>query len=116
MKFTQTKDDFEYQWFSGTGAGGQNRNKNQNCFRIKHKATGIIKTGQSHKSREANKKEALQAMVADPKFRAYCEMKLVELEKGKTLEQEVDEWMAPENLQVQVKDENGKWVDEARIY
>lgn len=33
--------DLEIEWYSGTGAGGQHRNKHQNSCRITHKTTGI---------------------------------------------------------------------------
>ena len=52
------KSDFDIDWFSGTGAGGQHRNKHQNCVRITHKDSGITVTGQNHKSRQANFREA----------------------------------------------------------
>lgn len=40
-----TKDDFDIDWFSGSGAGGQHRNKHQNCVRLKDKETGITCVG-----------------------------------------------------------------------
>lgn len=58
-----TKKDFRLDWFSGTGAGGQYRNKHQNCCRLVHIETGIITTGQSHRERPANQKEAFEKMV-----------------------------------------------------
>lgn len=109
--FSCTKKDFEVTWFSGTGGGGQHRNKHQNCCRIKHKATGIIKTGQSQRERSANQREALQAIAKDRRFRAYCSLKLSELEKGKTVDEMVDEMMTPGNLKVEVK-RCGKWETE----
>lgn len=54
--------DFEYQWFSGTGAGGQHRNKHQNCLRLVHKETGIKVIAQSFKTRQRNKQLALEQM------------------------------------------------------
>lgn len=33
--------DLEIEWYSGTGAGGQHRNKHQNSCRITHRPTGI---------------------------------------------------------------------------
>lgn len=53
-----TKKDFKLEWYSGSGAGGQHRNKHQNCCRITHIESGITCVGTSSKSREANQKEA----------------------------------------------------------
>ncbi len=110
IEFKVTKKDFELTWFSGTGAGGQHKNKHMNSCRIKHKDTGIIKTGQSNRNRESNKREAMRAMVKDPRFMSYCEMKLRELERGITIEELVDEMMTDENLKIEVR-ENGKWIE-----
>ena len=39
--------DLSVTWFSGTGAGGQHRNKTQNSCRLKHVPTGIVTTAQT---------------------------------------------------------------------
>ena len=61
--FSATKKDFKVQWFSGTGAGGQYRNKHQNCCRITHIESGITTTGQEHRERPANLKAAFNRMA-----------------------------------------------------
>ena len=48
-----TEDQFRFEWFSGTGKGGQHRNKHQNCCRCIHVANG---TGS--RSREDNRRTA----------------------------------------------------------
>lgn len=52
--------DFDIQWYSGTGKGGQHRNKHQNCCRVVHRATGVSAVGTSSRSREDNKRSALE--------------------------------------------------------
>jgi len=58
-----TKKDFRVDWFSGKGGGGQHRNKHQNCCRITHKATGMVETGQSHRERTANQRDAFTKLA-----------------------------------------------------
>jgi peptide chain release factor 1 len=41
--------DVRTEWFSGTGAGGQHRNKHQNSCRLIHLPTGIVVTSQQRK-------------------------------------------------------------------
>ena len=53
-----TEDQFRYEWYSGTGKGGQHRNKHQNCCRCIHEPTGITAVGTSSRSREDNKRNA----------------------------------------------------------
>jgi protein subunit release factor A len=61
--FSASRKDFRLDYFSGTGAGGQYRNKHQNCVRITHIETGLVTTGQTQRSREANQKDAFQKMA-----------------------------------------------------
>lgn len=49
--------DFKIEWYSGTGSGGQHRNKHQNSCRITHLQSGIISTAQC-RSRENSLNEA----------------------------------------------------------
>ena len=59
-----TEDQFRYEWFSGTGKGGQHRNKHQNCCRCIHVPTGITANGTNSRSREDNKQNARAVCIA----------------------------------------------------
>jgi len=41
--------DFHLEWYSGSGAGGQHRNKHMNSARLRHIPTGIVVTAQCRK-------------------------------------------------------------------
>ena len=58
-----TKKDFKIDWFSGTGPGGQNRNKTQNCCRITHIETGLRAQSTKHRDRVANQKDAFEKLA-----------------------------------------------------
>ena len=55
-------DDFRIEWFSGTGKGGQHRNKHQNSCRIIHIPTGLKQERQG-RHREVNLRDAKQAVI-----------------------------------------------------
>ena len=62
-KYDQVSDDdFRIEWFSGTGKGGQHRNKKQNSCRVVHIPTGITEARQGRK-RESNLREAKTAIL-----------------------------------------------------
>ena len=65
-----TKKDFKTEWFSGSGAGGQHRNKHQNCLRLTHIESGIQVVAQNSRSRQTNMKDGLTRM-ADLLVEAY---------------------------------------------
>lgn len=54
-------EEFRLEWFSGTGKGGQYRNKHQNCCRLIHPPTGLIQTA-TDRERESNLRFALAEM------------------------------------------------------
>lgn len=50
--------DLKIEWYSGTGCGGQNRNKVQTSCRLAHIPSGIVQTAQT-RSRENSYEQAL---------------------------------------------------------
>lgn len=58
-----TKKDFKLEWYSGSGAGGQHRNKHQNCCRIIHLESGLAANGTSSRSRVTNQREAFNELA-----------------------------------------------------
>ena len=107
--FSVTKKDFDLHWFSGTGAGGQGRNKLQNSLRLTHRASGAQATGQSNKSRVANQKEAFQGILKHPKFKMWYNQMVMECLSNETVEEIVEKQMALKNIKVEGKDEKGRW-------
>ena len=61
-KFTLDQKDLRIEWYSGTGAGGQHRNKHQNSARVTHIPTGTVVTAQC-RSRENSLAQAMQTMT-----------------------------------------------------
>lgn len=59
-----TKKDFKIEWYSGSGAGGQHRNKHQNCCRITHISSGLMARGTENRSRVANQRIAFERLAA----------------------------------------------------
>lgn len=57
-------EHFEISFFSGTGPGGQNRNKVQASARIKHLPTGFVRSAQT-RSRENSVRLAMEALTLD---------------------------------------------------
>ena len=56
--------DFRIEWYSGTGAGGQHRNKHQNSCRLTHLPTGKIATAQC-RSRLNSLEQAKEALTTE---------------------------------------------------
>ena len=101
--FSITKKDFVIKYFSGTGAGGQHRNKHQNCVRMTHKDSNISSTGQSNRSREANLREAFNGIVKSKEFDVWIKREIsMRLHEGISIEEKVKQMMRPENLRIEV--------------
>ena len=109
--FSITKNDFEITYFSGKGAGGQHRNRHMNCVRIKHKETGIMKTGQTHKSLHRNREEAFKNLVSDDKFKMWLRRKSAEaMQSEEDLKEKVNKMMDEKFLKVEkYNNEEKKW-------
>lgn len=111
LLFSITRKDLDVQVFRSGGPGGQHQNKTESGVRIVHRESGAVGESRSERSQHANKKIALQRLTASPRFKIWHAQKVQELQRGKSIEQLVEKDMKPENLKIEVRDENGKWVD-----
>jgi peptide chain release factor 1 len=68
-------DEFKIQWFSGTGKGGQHRNKKQCSCRVIHIPTGLKESRQG-REREKNLNDAKEAIIS--KLREMYEEKIAD--------------------------------------
>jgi len=110
LLFSVTKKDLDIQTFRSGGPGGQNQNKRDTGVRIVHRASGAFGESRVHKSQNQNKKEALQRLVAHPKFRTWQNKMIYEIDNKKTIEEMVEESIVPENLKIEGK-KDGKWTE-----
>lgn len=106
LLFSVTKKDLTIDYFSGTGSGGQYRNRHKNCVRIHHKDSGVIVTGQSHRERKSNLKDALNRLANHYKFKMWLNRKALEVMEGKNIEDKVEEEMKSENLKIEARINN----------
>jgi protein subunit release factor B len=102
--------DLEISYFIGSGAGGQNRQKNATGVQIIHKESGAIGRCSESRSQAQNKKQAFLNLVETPKMKIWLNKKMYEIRNDETLEQFVDNWMDEKNLKIEVKNEEGKWT------
>jgi peptide chain release factor 1 len=107
-----TKDDFVLQTYKGSGAGGQHRNKRETGVRILHPDSGAKGESCEHKSQLQNRKAAFRRLVAHPKFKMWHSIQIYEYNRGKKIQQEVDEMMQAKFLKIEVKDDEGRWVED----
>jgi peptide chain release factor 1 len=59
---SREESDFKVEWFSGTGSGGQHRNKHQNSCRLIHIPTGIEQIAQT-RSRTSSLNQAKLGII-----------------------------------------------------
>lgn len=99
IKQTIGLKDCDVSYFSGTGAGGQHRNKHMNCVRLFHAPSGVRVTAQDHREKRANQIDALTRLSQHPNFRFWANESLKEMEGKQTIAQAVEEQMNPKNLE-----------------
>jgi protein subunit release factor A len=110
LLFSVTKKDLKIDYFSGTGSGGQHRNKHQNCVRMYHKDSGARSTGQSSRERKSNLKEAFKRLTESSKFKIWLNERVYEEVNQTNIEKEVKKSMSSEKLLIECKEEN-KWKE-----
>lgn len=108
LLFSITKKDCKFEYFSGTGAGGQHRNKCQNSVRCKHLPSEAVGVCQEYRSRDKNQKIAFGRMARSEKFQAWLKIEAArKLGTLDDIEKKVEKEL--KNVRLEIKDDEGKW-------
>ena len=111
LLFSLTASDFEWDYFRGTGAGGQKKNKTSSAVRCRHLASGASGKAEDTRSQRENKKLAFARMAASEAFQKWVRIEACRVTGKLAL---IEEWVDREmrvNLKIEKKDENGRWVE-----
>ena len=100
--FSVTKQDFEWQYFKGTGAGGQKKNKTSSACPCIHPPSGALGTSQEERSQHQNRQIAFRRCVESPAFQSWVKLQSAAMSKGfADAERMVDEMMQEKYLKVE---------------
>lgn len=107
--FSLTRKDFRWCYFSGSGNGGQNRNKHENCVRLFHDPSGAQAVAQDQRDRPANERMALRRLSETKEFKRWTRMEASRLAGQEPIEDLVER--ESKKVKVEVHDDRGRWVD-----
>lgn len=117
LLFSVTKKDFRVDTFRAGGKGGQNQNKTESGVRITHIESGAVGEARDNRDQSVNKVAAFQRCIGSKKFKSWHKLKTAFMSQGirdgeKELQRRVDELTQPNNLRIDIKDDNGRWMPE----
>lgn len=110
LLFSVTKDDCRWDYFRGSGKGGQKRNKTESAVRCTHEPSGAVGQADDTRSQHQNKRLAFARMGHSNRFQKWARIEAARV-TGKL--KQIEEWVDREmrmNIKVE-KQEDGKWVE-----
>ena len=115
LLFSVTAKDCKWDYFRGSGAGGQKRNKTSNAVRCTHTASGAIGQSQDERSQIQNKRLAFKRMAETKKFKNWLK---VEIARHTGIEEAAKRYSEREvhsnRILIEIK-KDGKWINETQI-
>lgn len=111
LLFSVTKDDCRWNYYRGSGAGGQHRNKTESAVRCTHTASGAVGQAEDTRSQHKNKRLAFARMAQSDTFHKWARIEAARI-TGKL--KQIEDWVDIEmgtNVKIERKDEDGRWVE-----
>ncbi len=113
LLFSVTAKDCRFDYYRGSGKGGQKKNKTSSAVRCTHIASGAVGQAEDTRSQPQNKRLAFERMAHTAKFKTWHKIEVARrLGHEQQIKERVEELMQPHYIRVEVKDEKGLWVDE----
>jgi hypothetical protein len=110
LLFSVTKNDCEWSYTKGTGAGGQKRNKTSSAVHCSHRPSGARGYSEASRSQLDNRIDAFTKMVKTPEFQTWNKMEAMRrLGMLADLDAKVAREMAM-NTKIEIRID-GKWTE-----
>lgn len=105
-----TADHCKWEYFRGTGAGGQKRNKTSNCCRCTHEPSGAVGESRDSRSQRDNREAAFGRMARSKRFQDWLR---VECSRVTGVAAQIDEEIERQMRHVRIdrKNESGRWEE-----
>ena len=109
LVFSVSIKDCRVDTFTVGGHGGSGKDTSNTGVRVTHEPSGA--TGKSTETRQQskNKQLAFVRMAESKEFQTWARLTAARLATGKSVDELVEDAMAPENIKTEVK-EDGKWI------
>lgn len=111
LLFSVTASDCRWDYYKGTGSGGQKKNKTENCVRCTHLASRAVGKAEEGRSKQQNKIKAFERMATTEVFQKWVKAEAMR-RSGELaiIEAKVDLELL-KNTTVEIKGEDGKWTE-----
>ncbi len=103
-----TASDCRWEYFRGSGAGGQKRNKTSNCVRCTHEPSGAVGEARDSRSQRENRETAFRRMATSKAFQIWIRIESARL-TGQQLQIEETVEKELHKISVECKNEKGLW-------
>lgn len=111
-----TASDCRWDYYRGSGKGGQKRNKTSNCVRCTHEPSGAVGKSEEGRSQLHNRQQAFRKMAESQEFQQWlkieCAKRSGELAK---VEDKINKAMDEKNIRTEIHNEKGLWVKAQEI-
>ena len=109
LLFTVSIKDCRVDTFSVGGNGGSGKDTSNTGVRVVHLPSGAMGRAVDSRSQGKNKELAFRRMAETKEFRGWARLEASKRFGEKSIEEQVEESLSPENLKVEVRGEDGKW-------
>ncbi len=105
-----TRNDCQWSYTRGTGAGGQKRNKTSSAVHVFHEPSGARGYSEAGRSQLHNRQDAFRKMVNTREFQRWLKIESArKMGLAYDAEKIISEQMQEKNLRIEGK-VDGKWV------
>jgi protein subunit release factor A len=113
--FSVSIKDCEVQTFKAGGHGGQRKDNTETAVRIIHAPSGAVGISREDRLQINNKRKAFERMANSQRFQRWLRIETARRIGKETVEQRVNRMMNSANLKIEVRNEEGKWVEQSNF-